>query len=96
MAVPGRVEHRDSGALLCVCGWGRLWAGGVGRLVVQPDLPAARAAADEVQKGIVAGTVHPFTGELKDQKGTLRLKAGETASDEVLSKMDWYVDGVQA
>ena len=58
--------------------------------------PAARAAADEVQKGIIAGTLHPFTGELKDQKGTLRLKAGETASDEMLSKMDWYVDGVQA
>jgi simple sugar transport system substrate-binding protein len=58
--------------------------------------PAARAAADAVQKGIVAGTLHPFTGELKDQKGEVRLKAGETASDAVLSKMDWYVEGVQA
>ena len=58
--------------------------------------PAARAAAEEVQKGIVAGTLHPFTGELKDQKGEVRVKAGETASDEILSKMDWYVDGVQA
>ena len=58
--------------------------------------PAARAAADEVLKGIVAGTLHPFTGELKDQKGEVRLKAGETASDAVLSKMDWYVEGVQA
>ena len=37
-----------------------------------------------------------MTDETPDQKGTLRLKAGETASDEVLSKMDWYVDGVQA
>jgi simple sugar transport system substrate-binding protein len=26
----------------------------------------------------------------------VRLKAGEKASDEMLSKMDWYVDGVQA
>lgn len=58
--------------------------------------PAARTAADAVQKGIVDGTLHPFTGELKDQKGVVRLKAGETASDEILSKMDWYVDGVQA
>ena len=58
--------------------------------------PAARAAADEVQKGIVAGTLHPFTGEIKDLKGEVRVKAGETASDEILSKMDWYVDGVQA
>jgi simple sugar transport system substrate-binding protein len=58
--------------------------------------PAARAAADEVTKAIIAGTLHPFTGELKDQKGEVRLKAGETASDEMLSKMDWYVDGIQA
>ena len=58
--------------------------------------PAARAAADEVTKGIIAGTLHPFTGELKDQKGVVRLKAGEKASDEMLSKMDWYVDGIQA
>ena len=58
--------------------------------------PAARAAADEVQKGIVAGTLHPFAGELKDLKGEVRVKAGEKASDEAMSKMDWYVDGVQA
>lgn len=58
--------------------------------------PAARAAADEVTKGIVAGTLHPFTGELKDLKGEVRVKAGEKASDEMLSKMDWYVEGVQA
>jgi simple sugar transport system substrate-binding protein len=58
--------------------------------------PAARAAADAVQKGIVDGTLHPFTGELKDQKGVVRLKDGEKASDELMSKMDWYVDGVQA
>ncbi len=58
--------------------------------------PAAKAAAEAVEKGIVAGTLHPFTGELKDQKGVVRLKAGETASDELMSKMDWYVDGVQA
>ncbi|TCR64965.1 BMP family ABC transporter substrate-binding protein [Bosea sp. BK604] len=58
--------------------------------------PAARAAADAVKEGIVSGKLHPFTGELKDQKGTLRLKAGETAPDEMLAKMDWYVDGVQA
>ena len=44
--------------------------------------PAARAAADEVTKGIVAGSLHPFTGELKDQKGAVRVKAGEKASDE--------------
>jgi simple sugar transport system substrate-binding protein len=58
--------------------------------------PEARKAADEVKDAIVSGKLHPFTGELKDQKGVVRLKAGETASDEMLSKMDWYVDGIQA
>ncbi len=58
--------------------------------------PAARTAADAVRDGIVAGKLHAFTGEIKDQKGVVRVKAGETASDEIMSKMDWYIDGVQA
>ena len=44
----------------------------------------------------MAGTLHPFTGEIKDQKGAVRIKAGEKATDEMMSKMDWYIDGVQA
>ncbi|MGO4738108.1 BMP family ABC transporter substrate-binding protein [Bosea sp. 2KB_26] len=77
--------------------WGGIKDGFVKLAPFNPAMtPAARAGAEEVQKGIVAGTLHPFTGELKDQKGVLRLKAGETAPDEMLSKMDWYVDGVQA
>ena len=77
--------------------WGGIKDGFVKLAPFNPAMtPAARAGAEEVQKGIVAGTLHPFTGELKDQKGVLRLKAGETAPDEMLAKMDWYVDGVQA
>ena len=57
---------------------------------------AARKAADAVREGIVAGTLHPITGPVKDQKGELRLKEGEKASDEMLSKMDWYPEGVQS
>jgi simple sugar transport system substrate-binding protein len=80
---------------------GAVWGGikdGFVKLAPYNDAitPAARAAADAVQAGIVSGKLHPFTGELKDQKGEIRVKAGETASDEILSKMDWYVDGVQA
>ncbi|MET0605632.1 MAG: BMP family ABC transporter substrate-binding protein [Beijerinckiaceae bacterium] len=58
--------------------------------------PEARAAADKVKNEIVAGTLHPFTGPIKDQKGVERLKAGEKASDEAMNKMDWYVEGVQS
>jgi simple sugar transport system substrate-binding protein len=57
---------------------------------------AARKDADRVRDGIIAGTLHPLTGPIKDVKGELRLKEGERASDEVLSKMDWYPEGVQS
>jgi basic membrane protein A len=57
---------------------------------------AARKAADRVRDAIVSGQLHPITGPVKDQKGELRLKDGERMSDEALSKMDWYVEGVQS
>ena len=56
----------------------------------------AREAAEALKAGIVAGTLHPLTGPIKDQKGEVRVKDGERMSDEALSKMDWYVEGVQS
>jgi basic membrane protein A and related proteins len=44
---------------------------------------------------IAAGKLHPFTGPMKDNDGKERLAAGKTITDEALSKMDYYVDGVQ-
>ncbi len=38
----------------------------------------------------------PFTGPIKDQAGTLRIKAGERASHDMLWGMDWFVEGVDA
>jgi basic membrane protein A len=58
--------------------------------------PEIRAAADRTRDAIVAGTLHPLTGPLKDQKGEIRVKDGEAMSDEALSKMDWYIEGVQS
>lgn len=55
-----------------------------------------RQAAEAVKAGIVAGTLHPFTGPIQDQKGIERIPAGRHASDEELHKMDWYVPGVTA
>lgn len=53
-------------------------------------------AAEAVRKGIIAGTLHPFTGPIKDQKGMEKYAAGATATDEEMLKMDWYVAGVQS
>jgi len=44
---------------------------------------------------IGAGTFHPFTGPVKDNEGKERVAAGKTISDADLSKMDYYVEGVQ-
>jgi len=44
---------------------------------------------------IGAGKFHPFTGPVKDNEGKERLAAGKVMTDDVLSKMDYYVEGVQ-
>lgn len=58
--------------------------------------PEVKAAADKIIADITSGALHPFTGPIKDQAGTERIAAGAMASDEELSKMDWYVEGVQS
>ena len=44
---------------------------------------------------IGAGKFHPFTGPIKDSDGNERLAAGIVMDDATLSKMDYYVEGVQ-
>ena len=58
--------------------------------------PEIRAQADAVRDGIIAGTLHPFTGPIKDQSGAERVPAGKTMTDEEMLTMDWYVEGVEA
>jgi basic membrane protein A and related proteins len=53
---------------------------------------------DQMKKAeadIAAGKLHPFTGPMKDNDGKERLAAGKTITDADLSKMDYYVEGVQ-
>jgi basic membrane protein A len=44
---------------------------------------------------IASGKLHPFTGPMKDNDGKERLAAGKAITDDALSKMDYYVEGVQ-
>ena len=53
-----------------------------------------RELADKVKASIVDGSFHPFQGPIKNQKGELVVKEGETISDGDLAKLDWYVEGV--
>lgn len=55
--------------------------------------PETAAAADAVREKMLGGW-SPFTGELKDATGAVRLKAGETLSDMDLYNWDWSIDGV--
>ena len=49
----------------------------------------------KAEADIAAGKLNPFTGPMKDNAGKERLAAGKTITDEALSKMDYYVEGVQ-
>lgn len=80
------------------------WTGGVGTLLplgkgVDRDkwgqnVPAEVAAkADEAREKILGGW-SPFTGEIKDTTGTVRVAAGETMDSLSLYNWDWSVEGV--
>ena len=49
----------------------------------------------KVEADIRAGKFHPFTGPVKDNEGKERIAAGKTIDDATLSRMDYYVEGVQ-
>ena len=77
-----------------------LWGGIKEKMIMMgpfnPIVP--RAIQDKVNQtaaDIGAGKFHPFTGPVVDNQGKERLAAGKVMSDEVLSRMDYYVEGVQ-
>ncbi|MDO6964034.1 BMP family ABC transporter substrate-binding protein [Rhizobium alvei] len=51
--------------------------------------------AEETEAKIKSGELKPFTGPLKKQDGTEWLKAGESAGDDVLGGLNFYVEGVE-
>ena len=75
--------------------WDGLKQGMVQLAAYNKAIPAdVVALAEETRKGIIAGTVHPFAGEIKDQSGKVIVKKGENASDKMLLGMNVYVEGV--
>ena len=53
-----------------------------------------RGYADAVKDSISNGSSHPFQGPIKNQKGEIVVKAGESIPDGDLAGMNWYVEGV--
>ena len=74
--------------------WGGLADGMVRVGPFAADLPADTVALVKArQADIVAGRLHPFTGPLRDNAGTLRWRQGPMPDDE-LRRIDWLVEGV--
>ena len=78
-----------------------VWKGiGDGEVVIgpyNPKVPAdVVAKADEAKNAIGDGSLHPFTGPIKDSTGAERVPAGDVIDDGEYWAVDWYVEGVIA
>lgn len=75
--------------------WGGLDTGMV-KLSDLANMPLeVSAMARATEERIKAKQFHPFSGEIVDQAGTRRNAAGETMSDDDISKMNWFVRGIE-
>ncbi|TXR51960.1 BMP family ABC transporter substrate-binding protein [Reinekea thalattae] len=52
------------------------------------------AHAEELIAGIQDGSIYPWTGPLKDNKGELKIADGVKYSWHELETMNWYVEGI--
>jgi len=76
--------------------WGGIKQGMIKMAPFNPIVPKdVQDLVNRTTGDIAAGRLHPFTGPIKDNEGKLRLAAGKVMTDDVLSKMDYYVEGVQ-
>jgi basic membrane protein A and related proteins len=76
--------------------WGGIKEGMIRMAPFNPIVPKdVQDLVNKTAADIGAGKLHPFTGPMKDSDGKERLAAGKVISDDVLSKMDYYVEGVQ-
>jgi len=55
--------------------------------------PEVAAQADAVRDRILAGW-SPFTGEIKDASGTIRVPAGQTMTERELYEWNWSIEGI--
>lgn len=61
-----------------------------------PSVPAnIKASALAVRDAIHNGTRHPFAGPIYKQDGSVAVVKGKTLDDATLSKMNYYVKGVE-
>lgn len=77
--------------------WGGMAEGHVRIGEITDAVPAEiEAEADALIAAITDKSLHPFTGPLNKQDGTVWLADGEVAEDSALAAMDFYVEGLTA
>ncbi len=60
-------------------------------------LPAdVKALFEAKRQALIAGTLLPFAGPLKDNTGALKVAAGASISIDDLMQLNWFVEGVDA
>jgi basic membrane protein A and related proteins len=57
--------------------------------------PEVRALLARSEEGIKSGMVQPFYGEIRDQAGTVRVRAGTGLSEADIRSINWLVAGMQ-
>ena len=76
--------------------WDGLKAGVVKMAPYNPAIPAVALEAIRAHEAaIAAGTAHPFAGPIRDAAGKERAARATVLPDEVIRKMNWFVEGVQ-
>jgi len=76
--------------------WWGVKEGAIELASISEQVPApVKAKVAEASAGLKAGTFAIWKGPIADQSGKARLEAGQTADDEFLSKIDFYVKGVE-
>jgi simple sugar transport system substrate-binding protein len=76
--------------------WGGIDSGMVELAPFSERIPEeVRAQAQAAADAIAAGELHPFTGPINKQDGSVWLAEGETADDATLLGMNFYVEGIE-
>jgi basic membrane protein A len=76
--------------------WGDLSSGTVDLAPLNPIIPEdVRTLVQSQKKQLSLGNQDIFVGPLKDQRGAVRLKAGQRLTDSQLLDLDWFVAGVK-
>lgn len=75
--------------------WGGYKEGMVGLAPLNPAIPAElQARIRKMESQLTDGSLHPFAGPVVDQDGKTVIPAGQNMTDDQLSSMNYYVQGV--